>query len=88
VEVLTIVGPPLDKMKQLLSENKAILPTAMEAKDWSDTTSIQNQWKAGVKVWYVIDSSRKVVYVGSYNPAKIRAAVGTLGAKWERKGKY
>jgi hypothetical protein len=84
--VLSIVGPPLDSMGIMLRQHNATLPVAMEVKDYRDSTSVQNQYKAGVKVWYVIDSTRKIVYVGNFNPTKIRAALGSLGVTWEKKG--
>jgi hypothetical protein len=84
--VLSIVGPPLDSMEIMLKQHNATLPVAMEAKDYRDSTSVQRRYAAGVKVWYVVDSTRKIVYVGNFNPTKIRAALVKLGVTWERKG--
>src|SRR5689334_19405979 len=88
VELVGIADPPRDSLVLMLNQHHADLPVAIEDKGYKDTTSIQRQWKAGVKVWFVVDSTRKVLYVGNYNPTKIRAALQTLGVNWEKKGKY
>ena len=88
IELIGIADPPRDSLVLMLNQHHADLPVAIEDRDHKDTTSIQRQWQAGVKVWFVVDSTRRVLYVGNYNPTKIRAALGQLGAKWERKGKY
>ncbi len=84
--VLSVAGPPLDTLQIMLREHNTTLPVAMEAKDYRDSTSVQSVYKAGVKVWYVVDSNRKIVYVGNFNPTKIRTALASLGVTWERKG--
>ena len=83
VTIISIIGPPVDTTVEMLRENNAILPTAMEAKGYEDTTSIQNRYKAGVKIWFVVDSNRKVLYAGEFHPKGIRKAVALLGgASW------
>src|SRR5690242_8221864 len=88
VEVIGVAEPPRDSLELMLHEHHATLPVAMEEKDYKDTTSVQKLFNAYVKVWFVVDSSRRVVYVGNYNPEKIRAALNTLGATWPRKGAH
>ena len=88
VTIISIIGPPVDTTAEMLRENNAVLPTAMEAKGYEDSTSIQNRYKAGVKVWFVIDSTRKVLYAGEFQPARLRNAVALLGgANWGAKRK-
>ena len=89
LEVISIALPPRAEMESMLRENKTVLPTALESRNYDDSAAINHLYGGiGVKVWFVVDAARRVVYVGNYNPAKIRAAVEALGAHWERKGKF
>jgi hypothetical protein len=86
VEVISIAGQPRDSKELMLEQHKAVLPVAMEDRNFKDSASVNFIYKAGVKVWYVVDANRKVIYGGNYNPQKIRAALAKLGVNWERKG--
>ncbi len=86
IEVISIAGPPRDSMELMLSEHHAVLPVAMETRDFKDPKSVNAIYHAGVKVWYVVDANRRVIYGGNYNPHKIRAALEKIGGSWERKG--
>jgi hypothetical protein len=88
VEVISIAAPPRDSLQLMLEAHKTMLPVAMEEREWKDPASVNNIYQAGVKVWYVVDANRKVMYGGNYNPQKIRAALAKLGVSWERKGSF